>query len=83
VVDAATLSYGVLEEAYKYLNIKPDERLTLEILNASLEETSGNFFVTPKESDVIINEVSKVIGYAIDRAFYSDISFEELSRIIN
>jgi len=83
VVDAATLSYDVLEEAYKYLNIQPDDRLTLDILNASLEEMGGNFFVTPKESDVITNEVSKVIGYAINRAFHSDISLEEMSRIVS
>ena len=83
VVDAATLSYDVLEEAYKYLDIKPDNRITLDILNASLEEIGGNFFVTPKESDVIINEVSKVIGYGINHAFYEDISFEEMSRIAN
>jgi len=83
VVDAATLSYDVLEEAYKYLNVALDDRLTLDILNASLEELGGNFFVTPKESDVITNEVSKVIGYGINRAFYEDISFEEMSRIVN
>ena len=83
VVDAATLSYDVLEEAYKYLDITPDDRLTLDILDASLEKMGGNFFVTPKESDVIINEVSKIIGYAINRAFYGDMSFEEMSRIAN
>ena len=83
VVDAATLSYDVLEETYKYLNVTPDDRLTVDILNASLEEMGGNFFVTPKESDVIINEVSKVIGYSVNRAFYEDISIEEMSRIAN
>jgi len=83
VVDAATLSYDVVEEAYKYLNVDPDKKLTRDILDASLEETTGNFFVTPKESDIIINEVSKVIGYAVNRAFYSDISIEEMSRIVN
>jgi len=83
VVDAATLSYDVIEESYKYLDAAPDDRLTLDILNASLEEMGGNFFVTPKESDVIINEVSKVIGYGINKAFYDEISYEEMSRIIN
>ena len=83
VVDAATLSYDVIEEAYKYLDVTPDDRLTLDILNASLEEMGGNFFVTPKDSDVIINEISKVIGYSINRAFYEDISFEEMTRIAN
>ena len=83
VVDAATLSYDVIEKAYEYLNVKPDERLTKEILNASLEEMGGNFFVTPKESDIITSEVSKLIGYAINRAFYDDISIEEMSRIVS
>ena len=83
VVDAATLSYDVLEKSYEYLNISPDERFTREILDASLEETGGNFFVTPKESDTIISEVSKIIGYAVNRAFYDDISIEEMSRIVN
>jgi spore protease len=83
VVDAATLSYDVLEEAYNQAGIAKSEQLTREILNAALEESGGNFFVTPKESDLIINEVSKVIGYAINRCFYNEITFEEMSRIVN
>jgi len=83
VVDAATLSYDVLQEAYKHAGVEPDERMSHDILKTALEEYGGNFFVTPKESDIIINEVSKVIGYAINRSFYSDISFEEMSRIVN
>jgi spore protease len=83
VVDAATLSYDVLEKAYEYLNAESDDRLTHDILKASLEETGGNFFVTPKESDTITNEVSKIIGFAINRAFYEDISIEEMSRIVS
>ena len=83
VVDAATLSYDVLEEAYRQADIAPDERLTREILNIALEESGGNFFVTPKESDLITNEVSKLIGYAINRCFYEEMTFEEMSRIIN
>jgi len=83
VVDAATLSYDVLEEAYERAGIEKNENLTHDILNSALEESGGNFFVTPKESDLIINEVSKVIGYAINRCFYDEISFEEMSRIVN
>ena len=83
VVDAATLSYDVLEEAYRQASIEKSDKLTREILNIALEESGGNFFVTPKESDHIINEVSKVIGYAINRCFYNEITFEEMSRIVN
>ena len=83
VVDAATISYDVLEEAYTKAGIKAGERLSREALNAALEENGGNFFVTPKESDLITNEVSKVIGYAINRCFYDEMTFEEMSRIMN
>jgi len=83
VVDAATLSYDVLEEAYNRAGIEKSDKLTREVLNVALEESGGNFFVTPKESDLIISEVSKVIGYAINRCFYNEISFEEMSRIVN
>ena len=82
VVDAATLSYDVLEETCTQNNIEPVENLTHEILRNALEESGGNFFVTPKESDVIINEVSKIIGYAINRSFHNDISFEEMARMV-
>jgi len=82
VVDAATLSYDVLEETCSKNNIAPGENLTHEILRESLEESGGNFFVTPKESDVIINEVAKIIGYAINRSFHEDISFEEMARMV-
>jgi len=83
VVDAATLSYDVLEEAYNQAGINKSDKLTREILNSALQESGGNFFVTPKESDLIINEVSKIIGYAINRCFYNEITFEEMSRIVN
>ena len=82
VVDAATLSYDVLEETYAKNNINPSEELSHDILRKSLEESGGNFFVTPKESDVIINEVSKIIGYAINRSFHNGISFEEMARMV-
>lgn len=83
VVDAATLSYDVLEEAYNQAGIAPGERLTPDILSIALEESGGNFFVTPKESDMITNEVSKLIGYAINRCFYDEMTFEEMSRIMS
>jgi len=81
VVDAATLSHSVLSETCERLGIELDERLTRDVLNTTLEENGGNFFVTPKESDLVVSEVSKLIGYAINRCFH-DISFEEMIRVL-
>lgn len=78
VVDAATLSFDVLSEAFEEKNIP----LTREVLAETLNRGDGNFFVTPKENDIIISELAKVIGYAINRAFFPSITFNEMARLV-
>ena len=45
---------------------------------ALLQKLSG-LFVSPKEIDVIAENVGKIIGYAINRAFHGDFSYEEMA----
>ncbi|GHU36344.1 germination protease [Clostridia bacterium] len=78
VIDAATLAVDVIGEACR-LNGTPMPREYPDIVNGS---EAGSFFVTPKESDVIISEAAKVIGFAINRAFYADLPFEEMARLV-
>ncbi len=60
VVDSSSLVYDALQQA----GIEhADERLT-EIL-----ENGRSFFVTPKESDVIIDELSHLLSNSLDLAF--------------
>ena len=43
---------------------------------------TGIFFVTPRDIDLMLNEVSKIIGYAISRWLYSELAIEEIARLV-
>lgn len=64
VVDTATLVHDALAGQ--------------EIREETLASLSG-LFVSPKEIDVIAENVGKIIGYAINRAFHGDFSYEEMA----
>ena len=56
--------------------------VTDSIKNALSENPIG-FFVTPKETDHIVKDVSKLIGYAINLALNSDLSKEEIDEFLS
>ncbi|MBO5046945.1 MAG: GPR endopeptidase [Clostridia bacterium] len=64
VVDTATLVYDALAGR--------------DIDENALKKLSG-FFVAPKEIDVIAENLGKLIGYAINRAFHGDFPYEEMA----
>ena len=64
VVDTATLVHDALAGQ--------------ELREETLASLSG-LFVSPKEIDVIAENVGKIIGYAINRAFHGDFSYEEMA----
>lgn len=64
VVDTATLVYDALSGK--------------DIDESALKKLSG-FFVAPKEIDVIAENLGKLIGYAINRAFHGDFPYEEMA----
>ncbi|MBR6633147.1 MAG: GPR endopeptidase [Clostridia bacterium] len=72
VVDALTLTANVVEMC----GVSVDSFVE----NAKVEECK-NMFVTPKDSDKIISYMSKAIGYAINMAFHTELSFEEMISI--
>ena len=65
VVDSSTLVYDALEEAG-----------VSEISDALRDVLEGGkkFFVSPKDSDILIRELSSILASAIDRAFGTDLS---------
>ncbi len=64
VVDAATLVADALEGR------EPNPQ--------AMEKLSG-LFVAPKEIDVIAENLGKLIGYAVNRAFHGDFPYEEMA----
>lgn len=75
VVDAATLAGDVIESE---TGISPD----YDKIRKNLSDNELNFFVTPKESDQIINYVASFIGYGINLALNPKISYEDMLSLI-
>ena len=67
VVDTATLVYDVLSD-------KDRDAVDLKRLSG--------FFVAPKEIDAIAENLGKLIGYAINRAFHGDFPYEEMAMLV-
>ena len=67
VVDTATLLRDTLE------GCSPDEEV--------LASLSG-LFVAPKEIDVIVRNMGKAIGYALNRTLHGDFPYEEMEMIL-
>lgn len=67
VVDTATLVHDALNGN--------------EVNEEAMKALSG-LFVSPKEIDVIAENVGKIIGYAINRAFHGGFSYEEMAMLV-
>ncbi|HBL83823.1 MAG: hypothetical protein A2Y17_08215 [Clostridiales bacterium GWF2_38_85] len=76
VVDAATLAYDLIEEVSKKENVAMT--ISEEVLNKSLTENSRNFFITPKETDVIIKSGAKLLSTALNMALHKNLPPEEI-----
>jgi spore protease len=76
VVDAGAIAYGILE---KYCQNNNRDDLVEEILCGQ----NLQYFVTPKDTDLIISCLSRVIGYGINLAFHKNLEYEEMVSIAN
>lgn len=93
VVDAATLATDVLEKVIEqasnkdgqnikelFKNFSEDEQY--QVIRDSLTPFDQNVVVTPKEIDVIITEVSKIVGFCINKAVNSNVSIEDMESLL-
>ncbi len=79
VVDAGALAFDLLEK-----HCKKSRREN--IINEIFEEGFGGdlqYFVTPKDTDMIISCLAKTIGYGINLAFHKNLEYEEMVSIAN
>ena len=70
VVDAATLACDVLSDR--------GEDAEFSQVQAQLSANGLNYFVTPKETDALLKQVSRLIGYGINLALHERLSYEEM-----
>ena len=73
VVDAGSLAYNVIEKISKKHNVSADIESYFEELGEEMQ-----YFVTPKDTDLIINCLAKIIGYGINLAFHKKLAFDEM-----
>ena len=79
VVDAGALAFDIIE---KYSKGKPEHKdFIQDIFNEN--EQDLKYFVTPKDADLIISCLAKVIGYGINLAFHKNLEYEEMVSIAN
>ena len=80
VVDVGALAFGILEKHCKSPEISNE---IIEDLEKSKEQNELEYFVTPKDTDLIISYLAKVIGYGINLAFHKNLEYEEMVSIAN
>lgn len=80
VVEASTLAYDLVCSLSEKLPQSSDD---MNVIKAVLAENPINYFVTPKETDHIIKDTSKLIGYAINLALNSDLTREEIDEFLS
>lgn len=79
VVDVKTLAHDVFENAVKDDEGKKDfDKVIKHLVN----DTDSGFFVAPKETDHIIRDTSKLLGYAINSALHENLSFDEMAEFL-
>ncbi|MBQ2696608.1 MAG: GPR endopeptidase [Clostridia bacterium] len=94
VIDAATITADTLKLAadtekakensklYESLSsLDPEEQYAM--LKEALPETLAGFMVTPKEVDLLVERVSKVVANGINLALHKNITFEDIEAYVS
>lgn len=79
VVEAQTLALDILSDALE----KSDKGSELESALELLQENPTAFFVTPKDTDHIIKDVSKLLGYSLNLALHKDLTIGEIDEFLS
>lgn len=82
VVEASTLAQDIVMTAAEHSESREIKENARQIIEKITPEGEG-YFVTPKETDHIIKDVSKLIGYAINLALHDDLSFDEIDEFLS
>ena len=68
---------SLVSNALKLLEIEPRKDLV------SALGKNGKLLVTPKDCAIIIADLAKLIGFAINKTFIKDLDYEEIARLVN
>ncbi len=79
VVEAQTLASDILDDASKVLENAEKLKETKDFLT----QNPTAFFVTPKDTDHIIKDVSKLIGFSLNLALHKDLTPGECEEFLS
>ena len=77
VVEASTVCMDVLAEKSGFDNEKMGE------IERTLNENPTGFFVTPKDADVYVRNMAKLIAFSVNKALHTDMSFSEMEELLS
>lgn len=83
VVEVTTLATDIIWSVAEKSGEEKIKKAAGEIVRELNADEAQGFFVTPKETDHIIKDTSKLIGYAINLALHKGLSFEEIDEFLS
>lgn len=84
MVEVTTLAIDMISTAVSRIKeTGAEEPIVHDIINRISEQNGESFFVTPKETDHIIKDTAKLIGYGLNLALHKDLSFEDIDEFLS
>lgn len=83
VVDVTTLASDIVRNTAEKSGDGKMKDTSSRLINEISLDNAENFFVTPKETDHIIKDISKLIGYSINMALHDGITEAEIDELIS
>lgn len=83
VVDASTIISDALDQLGRTGNFPPPPGMKREVVSRVLRPFLRNLIVTPKEIDVLIQDISRVIAGAVNIALHPGVTPEEVFRYLD
>lgn len=83
VVDVTTLASDIVRSTAERRGDGKIKDTISSIIDEISLDNAENFFVTPKETDHIIKDTSKLIGYSINMALHDGITESEIDELIS
>ena len=83
VVDVTTLASDIVKSTAERVKNEKYNCSAEKIINEIASMEAENFFVTPKETDHIIKDISKLIGFSLNLALHENLSFDEIDEFLS
>lgn len=86
VVHAATIAFNTLNaiiEASSENHREEIKKASDEIYEKAIPKDNGNLFVTPKDIDVLIKDISRIVAGSINTAYQPDVDLKDMMTYLN